>query len=42
MFTIAATLAAMRRAIEAAGIHLIYDADGTPKGISTEPSDAAA
>jgi hypothetical protein len=32
----------MRRAIEAAGIHLICDADGIPKGISTERPDAAA
>jgi ribosome-binding protein aMBF1 (putative translation factor) len=39
---IQATLAAMRRAIESAGIRLIDAPDGTPQGISTDRSDAAA
>jgi transcriptional regulator with XRE-family HTH domain len=39
---IAATLEAMRRAIEAGGVCLIFSEDGTPEGISVKRSDAAA
>jgi ribosome-binding protein aMBF1 (putative translation factor) len=39
---IPATLTAMRRSIEIAGIRFIDNEDGTPKGITRERPDAAA
>jgi ribosome-binding protein aMBF1 (putative translation factor) len=39
---IAATLEAMRRAIEGAGVHLTFAADGSPEGISVRRSEVAA